>query len=77
MPIFEITGPDGSLYEVDGPNMEGALTALQRGLGQAKPASFSDRFAGEGAGERKAMQAPLTTAAEARGRPTQGESALL
>jgi hypothetical protein len=77
MPIFEITGPDGSLYEVDGPNMEGALTALQRGLGQAKPATFNDRFAGEPGGERKAMQAPLIEAAEAQGRPTQARSALL
>jgi NAD(P)-dependent dehydrogenase (short-subunit alcohol dehydrogenase family) len=35
MPTFEITGPDGSKYQVDGPDEQGALAALQKHLGTA------------------------------------------
>lgn len=36
MATFEITGPDGAKYQVDGPDAEGALRALQQHLGTAQ-----------------------------------------
>ena len=39
MPTFEITGPDGKSYDVEGPDAQGAFAALQTHLGQGgKPA---------------------------------------
>ena len=33
MPVFDITAPNGKQYEIEGPNAEGALAALQQHLG--------------------------------------------
>ncbi len=33
MPVFEITAPDGKAYEIEGPDAQGALAALQKHLG--------------------------------------------
>lgn len=38
MPVFEITAPDGKAYEIEGPDAQGALAALQKHLGAAAPA---------------------------------------
>lgn len=35
MPTFDITAPDGKVYEIEGANAEGALAALQKHLGAA------------------------------------------
>jgi hypothetical protein len=35
MPVFDITGPDGKAYEIDGENAQGALAALQKHIGAA------------------------------------------
>lgn len=37
MPIFDITGPDGKAYEIQGETAQGALAALQKHLGTEKP----------------------------------------
>jgi hypothetical protein len=41
MPVFDITAPDGKQYEIEGPNAEGALAALQQHLGPA-PSTVED-----------------------------------
>jgi hypothetical protein len=33
MPVFEITAPDGKAYEIEGPDAQGALAALQKHIG--------------------------------------------
>lgn len=38
MGVFEITAPDGKVYEIEGANAQGALAALQKHLGGAAPA---------------------------------------
>jgi len=38
MPVFEITAPDGKAYEIEGPDAQGALAALQKHLGASAPA---------------------------------------
>lgn len=53
MPIFELQGPDGSIYEVDGPDEASAVSAFkQMSMG---PASFAERF-------QPAEDAPLQVA---------------
>lgn len=39
MGVFEITAPDGKVYEIEGANAQGALAALQKHLGGAAPAA--------------------------------------
>lgn len=50
MPTFEITGPDGSVYQIDGPDEAGALNALKKHLGVAAPAVNGQEFAAKAAG---------------------------
>jgi hypothetical protein len=39
MGVFEITAPDGKVYEIEGANAAGALAALQKHLGPTAPAA--------------------------------------
>jgi hypothetical protein len=39
MPVFEITAPDGKAYEIEGPDAQGALAALQKHLVATAPAA--------------------------------------
>lgn len=41
MPVFDITAPNGKQYEIEGPNAEGALAALQQHLGP-EPSTAED-----------------------------------
>lgn len=41
MPTFDITAPDGKVYEIEGANAEGALAALQKHLGSSPAATPS------------------------------------
>lgn len=53
MPTFDITAPDGKIYEIEGANAEGALAALQKHLGGAQPQrSVMDKLTGSDGGER-------------------------
>ena len=38
MPVFEITAPDGKVYEVEGANIEGAKNAFRQMLAQNEKA---------------------------------------
>ena len=65
MPVFEITAPDGKAYEIEGPDAQGALAALQKHLGAAAaPQAFPAAAA--------APEAPAQ-AYDAMGMPTGGE----
>lgn len=46
MAKFEITGPDGKKYVVEGATAEGALAALKRSIGSAAPAQSPEMAAG-------------------------------
>lgn len=49
MPTFEIKGPDGSVYQIDGPDELGALNALKKMLSATStvdPATFPTKAAG-------------------------------
>jgi hypothetical protein len=52
MPVFDITAPDGKQYEIEGPNAEGALAALQQHLGPS-PSTASDVAKSGGVGVAK------------------------
>lgn len=67
MAKFEITAPDGSVYEVEGDNEEGALQALQQHLGQRQPEPAQQ-------GQNWADNAP--SADQRQGRPIAAISAL-
>lgn len=55
MGVFEVTSPDGKVYEVEGANAQGALAALMKHLGGSAPA---------------AQPAPQPEAFDALGNPT-------
>lgn len=59
MPTFDITAPDGKVYEIEGATAQGALAALQKHLGATAPV-------------QPAMAAPSY---DAMGNPMQGEVA--
>lgn len=52
MPVFDITAPNGKTYEIEGPNAEGALAALQQHLG-AQPSTTEDVLKSGGIGLAK------------------------
>lgn len=71
MPTFDITAPDGKQYEIEGPNAEGALAALQKHLGAvAKPAAPA--MPTEAAPTYDAMGAPTGAEAAAPVRASMG-----
>lgn len=74
MPIFEIQGKDGAIYEVDAPDENAAVSAFGQFSG-SQGASFNDRFNGEGDGRRSYLEEGLTDRAEAMGRPSMLRSA--
>lgn len=47
MPVFDITGPDGKAYEIEGADAPGALAALQKHLGAKPPEAAPSMGAGE------------------------------
>jgi len=63
MPTFDITAPDGTTYEIEGANAQGALAALQKHLG-ASSAPAAPTLPTEAATAYDPMGAP--TGAEAR-----------
>lgn len=64
MPTFDITAPDGKVYEIEGANAEGALAALQKHLGAASAQSTVPAATPQ-------MEAAPTY--DAMGNPTQGQ----
>lgn len=65
MPTFDITAPDGKVYEIEGANAQGALAALQKHLGAA-PA--------QPAAPQAAPQMEAAPSYDAMGNPTQGQT---
>lgn len=47
MAIFEIQGPDGAIFEVDAPDENAAVSGFKQ-FSAGQPATFADRFAGDG-----------------------------
>lgn len=76
MPTFDITAPDGKVYEIEGANAQGALQALQKHLGAApqptaqqaatamasQPAADVAEFDATGAPTGMRMQQPVQAA---------------
>lgn len=58
MPVFEITAPDGKAYEIEGPDAQGALAALQKHLGAPAPAQQPAPVSAAPAQAYDAMGAP-------------------
>jgi hypothetical protein len=55
MPTFDITAPDGKVYEIEGANAQGALAALQKHLGAAPAAPAAPAMPTEAAPAYDAM----------------------
>jgi hypothetical protein len=71
MPVFDITAPDGKQYEIEGPNAEGALAALQQHLGP-QPSTAVDVAKSGGIGVAKGVIAGAGGAGDLRGLLSRG-----
>ena len=71
MPVFDITAPDGKQYEIEGPNAEGALAALQQHLGP-QPSTAADVAKSGGIGIAKGVIGAVGGAGDLRGLLSKG-----